>query len=86
MFNTSVSHNMETTSDVCWPSENEHKIKPEKPSGKSKCTQSKKPKKMPKGWTKRDKVYDSGRVTKVFVSPDGQTFDRWSQVETYLKA
>ncbi len=48
--------------------------KPTKSIGKPKCTHSRKPKTMPKGWKTDRKIYDDGRCTKV------------SHVEAHLKA
>jgi hypothetical protein len=59
--------------------------KPTKSIDKPKCTHSRAPKILPTGWKIDKKVYDDGRSTKIYVSPDGKRFDRWSHVQAHGK-
>ena len=60
--------------------------KPSKSIDKPKCTHSKTPKILPSGWKNDKKIYDDGRSTKIYVSPGGKRFDRWSHVQAHVKA
>ncbi len=59
--------------------------KPTKSIDKPKCIHSRAPKILPTGWKIDKKVYDDGRSTKIYVSPDGKRFDRWSHVQAHGK-